>query len=64
MRLTALILIALGLAGCARYTDKTSPCFGRDGEPVVSRHAVAPLSFSSKSEDPTMDCLFEPVMQE
>lgn len=64
MRLTALILIALGLASCARYTDKTSPCFGQDGEPVVSRNAVAPLSFSSKSEDPAKDCLFEPVIQE
>lgn len=64
MRLTALTLIALGLAGCARYTDKTSPCFGQNGDPVVSRNAVAPLSFSSKSEAPAKDCLFEPVMQE
>lgn len=64
MRLTPLILIAVGLAGCDRYTDKTSPCFGRDGAPVVSRNAVAPLSFSSTSEDPAKDCLFEPVMQE
>lgn len=64
MRLTALILIALGLVGCARYTDNTSPCFGRDGEPVVSRNAATPLSFSSTSEAPAKDCLFEPVMQE
>jgi hypothetical protein len=64
MRLIPLILIAVGLAACARYTDKTSPCFGRDGEPVVSRNAATPLSFSSKSEDPARDCLFEPVMQE
>lgn len=64
MRLTTLILIALGLSGCARYTDKTSPCFGQNGDPVVSRNAATPLSFSSKSEDPAQDCLFEPVMQE
>lgn len=64
MRLIPLILIALSLSGCARYTDKTSPCFGRDGKPVVSRNAVTPLRFSSKSEAPAKDCLFEPVMQE
>ncbi|MDE9452184.1 hypothetical protein J3R80_17060 [Aliiroseovarius sp. Z3] len=64
MRLIPLILIALGLSGCARYTDKTSPCFGQNGAPVVSRNAVSPFSFSSKSEVLAKDCLFVPVMQE
>ena len=34
------------LGACERYTEQTSPCFGRGGKPVVSRAAfsfVAPV---------------------
>lgn len=61
MRLTALILTAFGLAACTSYTDKTSPCFGQNGTPVVSRGAVSPLSVSTRSQGPADDCVFEPV---
>lgn len=37
-----LLLIATPLLGaCERYTEQTSPCFGRNGEPVVSRAAFS-----------------------
>jgi hypothetical protein len=40
-----LIMIATPLLGaCERYTEQTSPCFGRNGKPVVSRAA---FSFTS-----------------
>ena len=64
MRLTALLLTFAGLAACTSYTDKTSPCFGKDGKPVVSRGMVTPLSFSATSPEPTANCQFEPVMRQ
>jgi len=40
-----LLLVATALLGaCERYTEQTSPCFGRNGKPVVSRAA---FSFTS-----------------
>lgn len=40
-----LLLIAASFLGaCERYTEQTSPCFGRNGEPVVSRAAYSPLT--------------------
>lgn len=36
------MLLATPLLGaCERYTEQTSPCFGRNGEPVVSRAAFS-----------------------
>ncbi|UWQ86300.1 hypothetical protein [Leisingera caerulea] len=61
MRVTLLMMALLGVAACERYTEQTSPCFGKTGEPVVSRNAMTPLSFSSTSPDPAKDCVFEPV---
>lgn len=63
MRVTLLMIILLCVAACERYTEKTSPCFGRNGEPVVSRNAMPPLvlSFTTTSPDPSKDCVFEPV---
>ena len=61
MRMIFLMLALLGVAACERYTEKTSPCFGKNGEPVVSRNATTPLTFSTKSPDLTKDCVFEPV---
>ena len=55
------MIALLGVTACERYTEKTSPCFGKNGEPVVSRNATTPLSFSAKSPDLTKDCTFEPV---
>ena len=61
MRVTLLMMALLGVAACERYTEQTSPCFGKTGEPVVSRNAMTPLSVSSTSPDPAKDCVFEPV---
>lgn len=61
MRLTLIILSLSGLAACERFTEKTSPCFGKNGEPVVSRNTGTPLSLSTKSMPSPKDCIFEPV---
>ncbi len=40
-----LLLVATSLLGaCERYTEQTSPCFGRNGEPVVSRATYSPIA--------------------
>ncbi len=62
MRVTLLMITLLGVAACERYTEQTSPCFGKNGEPVVSRNATPHLSFSTKSPDIDSDCAFEPVL--
>lgn len=58
--LLALCAAAGLLSACEKYTEKTSPCFGRNGAPQVTRAA---LSFSTMgapvqgSAQP--DCTFE-----
>ena len=58
----ALCAAASLLAACEKYTEKTSPCFGRNGEPQVMRSA---LSFSSMGatvqQAAKSDCSFEPL---
>lgn len=61
MRVTLLMITLFGLAACESYTEKTSPCFGKTGAPVVSRNAVTLLSLSTKSMPSSKDCIFEPV---
>ncbi len=39
--LVALCAAASLLAACEKYTEKTSPCFGRNGEPRVTRSALS-----------------------
>ena len=60
--LLALCAAASLLAACEKYTEKTSPCFGRNGEPQVTRSA---LSFSTLGAPPHAsakpDCSFEPL---
>lgn len=47
----AVLLFATPLLGaCERYTEQTSPCFGRNGTPVVSRAA---FSFTTSDTQPT-----------
>lgn len=64
MHLTASILILLGLANCARYTERTSPCIGKSGKPVVARSLGTPLDFAPSVQITGKDCLFEPVHRE
>ena len=60
--LLALCAAAGLLSACEKYTEKTSPCFGRNGEPQVTRSALsfspigAPVQQAAKS-----DCSFEPL---
>lgn len=61
MRVTLLMITILGVAACERYTEKTSPCFGKNGEPVVTRSTTTPFSFSTKSPGLSKNCNFEPV---
>ncbi|MEX5601185.1 hypothetical protein [Pseudophaeobacter sp. C1-32P7] len=60
--LLALCAAASLLAACEKYTEKTSPCFGRNGAPQVTRSA---LSFSTMGtpvqETAKPDCSFEPL---
>ena len=50
------------LSACEKYTEQPSPCFGRKGEPQVTRSAFsvstmgAPVQQAAKS-----DCSFEPL---
>ena len=50
------------LAACENYTEKTSPCFGRNGAPQMTRSA---LSFSTMGAPAHAtakpDCSFEPL---
>lgn len=46
-----LLLAAPILGACERYTEQTSPCFGRNGKPVVSRAA---FSFTFPLTQPTV----------
>jgi len=60
--LLALCAAASLLSACEKYTEQTSPCFGRNGEPQVTRTALsfsimgAPVQEAAKS-----DCSFEPL---
>lgn len=59
-----LLLIATPFLGaCERYTEQTSPCFGRNGEPVVSRAAFSSAAGKAiAAADPSTaakDCNFE-----
>ena len=43
--MTRILMAALvlgAMSGCARYTEKTSPCFGRSGKPVAINAAHTP----------------------
>ena len=54
-----MIAAVLLLASCEKYTDATSPCFGKNGEPVVSRTATSLVAFSE--EMVAKNCVFEPI---
>lgn len=61
-----LVLMGLGalLSGCARYTEKKSPCFGNTGKPIVARAAQTPLTINSPTSqvienENSKDCVFE-----
>lgn len=47
------------LSACEQYTEKTSPCFGRNGEPVVTRAAISFAATAPVSGTNGKDCTFE-----
>ena len=57
--LTLLVTTAVLLTACARYTEQTSPCFGRDGEPQVSRAALSLTTSDAQPSAAAKDCVFE-----
>ena len=54
---------AAGLrSACETYTEKTSPCFGRNGEPQVTRSALAFSTMGAAAQETAKpDCSFEPL---
>jgi hypothetical protein len=47
------------LSACEQYTEKTSPCFGRNGEPVVTRATLHFAATAPVSDQSGKDCTFE-----
>ena len=58
--LSVLGLSAMSLVtACEQYTEKTSPCFGRNGEPVVARAAMSFAATAIVGDNASSDCTFE-----
>jgi hypothetical protein len=47
------------LAACETYTEKTSPCFGRNGKPQVSQTALSFNTLNFAAENAPKDCVFD-----
>ena len=62
MKLSPLLFIVATvplLSACEQYTKKTSPCLGRNGEPLVTRAAVSFAATAIVSDQSDKDCTFE-----
>ena len=60
--LLALCAAASHLAACETYTEKTSPCFGRNGEPQVTRSAFSVSTMGAPVQETAKpDCTFDPL---
>lgn len=47
------------LSACEQYTEKTSPCLGKNGEPVVSRASISFAATAIVANESSKDCSFE-----
>ena len=47
------------LSACEQYTEKTSPCLGRNGEPLVTRATLSFAATAPVSDESSEDCTFE-----
>ena len=47
------------LSACEQYTEKTSPCLGRNGQPLVTRATVSFAATTIVSDESGKDCTFE-----
>ena len=55
-----LVLLAVPLlSACEQYTEKTSPCFNRSGDPVVTRETLSFAATAPVSGTDGKDCTFE-----
>jgi hypothetical protein len=62
MRLSPLLFIVAAvplLSACEQYTEKTSPCFNRSGDPVVTRATLSFAATAPVSDQSGKDCTFE-----
>lgn len=62
MRLFPLLFMVAAvplLSACEQYTEKTSPCFDRSGEPVVTRATLSFAATAPVSDVSGKDCTFE-----
>jgi hypothetical protein len=60
--LLALCATASLHSACDKYTEKTSPCFGRNGEPQVTRSAFSGSTMGAPVQETAKpDCTFEPL---
>lgn len=60
--LLVLCAVAGLLSACEKYTEKTSPCFGRNGEPQVTRSAFSVSTMGAQAQEAAKpDCSFEPL---
>jgi len=58
----ALCVAASLLVACEKYTEKISPCFGRNGEPQVTRSALSFLTMGAPVQQAAkVDCTFTPL---
>lgn len=47
------------LSACEQYTERTSPCFDRSGDPVVTRATLSFAATAPVSAASGKDCTFE-----
>lgn len=47
------------LSACEQYTEKTSPCFDRNGEPLVTRATLSFAATAIVSDESGKDCTFK-----
>ena len=60
--LLALCATASLLAACENYTEQTSPCFGRNREPQVTRSVFSVSTMGAPVQQAAKpDCTFEPL---
>lgn len=57
--LAAVCTAANLLTACETYTEKTSPCFGRNGAPAVSRAALSITTSGIATGTAYKDCTFD-----
>ena len=58
-----MVVVVPLVSACEQYTEKTSPCFGRNGEPVVTRATLSFAATAPVSGLNDKDCTFEVLLR-